>query len=241
MPINAVIFDLDGTLATFNLDYKTVRAEVRGHLLKKGIPASLLSLNESIFEMLKKTELFLKHQGKPEETINEIRRSALKIAEKYELEAAEKTNLLSGAVETLKALKRIDLKIGLCTINSEKSMDYILKRFQITEYFQATVPRDRVNYTKPHPEHLKTVLKALNVTPKETIVIGDSVSDMQAANEIKAIAVGLPTGVSTTEQLKNQGANYVITSITDIPTLIQTINKAETAQTESPKEPNAAS
>jgi HAD superfamily hydrolase (TIGR01509 family) len=236
MPIKAVIFDLDGTLATFNLDYKTVRAEVRAYLFKNGVPASLLSLNENIFEMLKKTELFLKHQGKPDEAVSEIRRTALKIAEKYELEAAEQTNLLSGAVETLKALKRTDLKIGLCTINSEKSMDYILKRFQITEYFNAKVPRDKVNYTKPHPEHLKTTLKALNAAPKETLVIGDSVSDMQAANEIKAIAVGLPTGVSTSEQLISQGANYIITSITDIPTLVQTINKAETARTETAKE-----
>ena len=48
MRVKAVIFDLDGTLASFNLDYKTVRAEVRGCLLNMGVPASVLSVNESI-------------------------------------------------------------------------------------------------------------------------------------------------------------------------------------------------
>lgn len=231
MPVKAVIFDLDGTIAAFNLDYKTVRAEVRGHLLKTGVPASLLSVNESIFEMLKKTELFMKNQGKPAEAINEISKSAFRIAEKHELEAATSTNLLSGAVETLKALKRTDLKIGLCTLSSEKTMDYILKRFQIAEYFQAAVSRDKVNYIKPHPEHLNAALKALGAVAKETMIIGDSVSDMQAAKELKAIAVGLPTGVSTTEQLIREGANYIITSITDLPNLIGSINKIQIAQT----------
>ena len=235
LPIKAVIFDLDGTIATFNLDYKAVRAEVRGYLLKAEVPASLLSVNESIFEMLEKAELFMKNKGKSAGAINEIRKAVLRIAEKYELEAAMHTNLVSGAVETLKALKRTELKIGLCTINSEKSMDYILKRFQITEFFQATVSRNKVNYTKPHPEHLNAALAALGATARETLIVGDSISDMQAAKELKAIAVGLPTGVSTTEQLIQQGANYIITSITDLPNLIDTINKAQTAQTRTRK------
>jgi len=34
--IKAVVFDLDGTLASFNLDYRAVRTEVRRHLEKKG-------------------------------------------------------------------------------------------------------------------------------------------------------------------------------------------------------------
>jgi len=50
--------------------------------------------------------------------------------------------------------------------------------------------------------------------------------DMQSAIALKAIAVGLPTGVSTTEQLMSSGANYLITSITDLPLLIEKINKS---------------
>jgi phosphoglycolate phosphatase-like HAD superfamily hydrolase len=64
MGVKAVIFDLDGTIASFNLDYRALRGEVRGYLLRVGVPASVLSVKESVFEMLKKTEIFVKNSGK---------------------------------------------------------------------------------------------------------------------------------------------------------------------------------
>ncbi|MEM3459061.1 MAG: HAD family hydrolase [Candidatus Bathyarchaeia archaeon] len=223
--IKAVIFDLDGTLASFNVDYRVVRAEVRSFLVNKGLPASVLSINESIFEMLKKAEIFLKNNNKPEKVFTEIRKKALEIAEKYELEAAKTTSLLSGVLETLKSLKKMGLKLGVCTINSKKSTDYILKRFKIAEFFDAITPRDNVKYVKPNVEHLEATLKALEANPEETMVVGDGVSDMKCAKEVKAIAVGLPTGVSSPKELISSGANYFVTSITDLPTLIEYINK----------------
>lgn len=232
MRVKAVIFDLDGTLASFNLDYKTVRAEVKSYLVKRGVPASVLSVNESIFEMLKKTEIFVKNSGKPASFLEEIRGEALAMAEKYELEAAMSTSLFPGAVDTLKALRRMGLKIGLCTINSEKSVNCILKRFRLADFFDVTVPRNKVNHFKPHPEHVEAALKALGASAKETVVVGDSSVDMQSARELKAIAVGLPTGVSMIEQLMSNGANYIITSITDLPLLIEKINKAQAVQKE---------
>jgi phosphoglycolate phosphatase len=227
MTIKAVIFDLDGTIAAFNLDYKAVRAEVRGYLLNMGVPSSLITVNENIFDMLKKTELFISKAGKPAGTLEEIRREALHIAEKYELEASTRTSLLPGAVETLKDLKKKGLKVALCTINSANSTEHILKRFKLTQYFDATIPRNQVTSYKPNPEHCNTALKAMDVTAAETVVVGDSITDMQAATEIKATAIGIPTGVSTKEQLVNEGAHYIVTSITDLPILIERINKAQ--------------
>jgi HAD superfamily hydrolase (TIGR01549 family) len=225
MTIKAIIFDLDGTIAAFNIDYKTARAEVRGYLLNMGIPASLISVKENIFEMLKKTELFLKNSGKPVKFIEEVHNSVSKIAEKYELEAAESTSLLPGAVNTLKDLKNKGLKIGLCTINSANSTGYILKRFRIGQYFDAVVARDKVVGLKPNPEHCGTTLKILGVDSSETLIVGDSITDMKAANEIKAIAIGLTTGASTHEQLIGHGASYIVTSIKDLPSLVEMINK----------------
>lgn len=227
MNVKAVIFDLDGTLASFNLDYKTVRAEVRGYLMNVGVPASVLSINESIFEMLKKTEIFIKNSGKPSKVRERIRNEALSIAEKYELEAAKNASLLPGVIETLRALKRLEIKIGLFTLNSEKSVNYIIKRFKLVDFFEAIVPRNKVDYVKPHPEHLAVAMKAVGSSAANTLVVGDSAVDMRSAKELKAIAVGLPTGVSTVDQLVSNGANYIITSITDLPVLIEKLNKTE--------------
>ena len=225
MPVKAVIFDLDGTLAHFNLDYKTLRSEARSYLIRMGVPTSLVGINESIFEMLKKAEIFLKNSGKPAETFVDVRNQVLSIAEKYEMEAASTTNLQVGANETLKELKQMNLKIGLCTTSSEKAVSYILKRFKIHDFFQVVVTRDKVKYVKPSTEQFEVALKALGVSPQAALIVGDSIVDMQSAHEAKAIAVGLPTGMSTLEQLKNNGANYIITSLNDLSVLIKEINK----------------
>lgn len=230
MVVKAVIFDLDGTIVAFNIDFKAVRAEVRSFLISIGLPASVLSLNESIFEMLKKTEIFMKNHDKSQKSMVEAREKALAIAEKYELEAAKNTSLFPGAVETLKALKEIKLKMGLCTVNGQRSMDYVLKRFKIEDYFDALVPRDKVKYVKPNSEHLEAVLKALKVKADEAIVVGDSTIDMKCARELKVTAVGLPTGVSSPKDLISSGANYFITSLADLPSLIEYVGRTPEKQ-----------
>lgn len=223
MTVKAVVFDLDGTVASFNLDYMIVRSDVRGMLMKKGLPASVLLSNESIFEMLKKTEIFLKNNGKSERAIQKVRNEALAIAEKYELEAAKTTGLLPGVVETLKALKKMSLKLGLCTINSDKSTNYILKRFGLAGFFDVVITRNKVKHVKPNIEHLEATLKALKVNPDEALLVGDGTRDMQCARELNVIAVGLPMGVSSEKELMISGANYLITSVIDLPTLIEAI------------------
>ncbi len=224
MTIKAVIFDLDGTLANFNLDYMALRSEIRSFLLVKGIPASVLSINDSIFEMLNKANIFLKNSGKSARTINKTRDKALDIAEKHEMEAAKTTGLLPGVTETLETLKKMNLKLGLCTINSQKSAEYILKRFGIDKFFDAVVPRNKVKEVKPDSEHLEVVLSELRTQADEAILVGDSGRDMKCARDLGAVSVGLPTGISTQQELVNAGANYFLTSITDLPSLVEEIN-----------------
>lgn len=224
--IRAVVFDLDGTLVNFNLDYKSLRAEARNFLIKLGVPASVLSINESIFTMLKKTEIFMKNNGKTEKALEEAYEGVWDITEKYELEAAKTTNLVIGVTETLKTLKEKGLKIGLCTVNSEKTTSYLLKKFKIEDFFDAVTPRNKVKRVKPDIEHLEATLKALEVKPEEALMVGDSIIDMECARKLNTIAAGLPTGVSKPQELIDAGAHYLITSITDLPTLIEQINKA---------------
>ena len=221
MNIRAVVFDLDGTIAAFNLDYMTLRSEVRSFLIKTGVPGSVLFVNESIFDMLNKTEIFMKNTGKSNRAIEKARSEALAIAERHEMEAAKTTSLLPSVMETLKALKGMKLKIGLCTVNSEKSASYILKRFGIARFFDAIVPRNKVKHVKPSGEHLQAVLKALKVSPKEAVLVGDATRDMECARELKVMAVGLSTGISPQKELVGAGANYIITSIADLPDLIE--------------------
>lgn len=195
MVIQAVIFDLDGTLAHFNLDFKTLRAEARSYLIRMSVPTSVLDVNESVFEMLKKTEIFFKNNDKSAEAFEEVRGQVMGTIDKFEMEAASTTNLMPGAYEVLKELKQSNLKLGLCTTSSDKAAHYILQRFKIDDFFHLIVARDNVKNVKPSTEQFELALKSLRVRPQDAVIVGDSIVDMQSAKELNAIAVGLPTGM----------------------------------------------
>jgi len=221
MTIKAVVFDLDGTIVSFNLDYKAARAEVIEFLGAQGFPRSQLSLNESVFEMLKKVEVSMKNSGKSQKEFSKLKERVLALLEKYEMESASSTSLVPGILETLKALKKMKLKLALFTVNSKKSTNYILNTFRLKSAFDAVVTRDSVPTVKPNPVHLETALKKLRVKPAEAVVVGDSVWDMKSAQELHVFAVGVTYGVATPEELTRAGANCLISSPIDLITLLE--------------------
>ena len=221
-----MIFDLDGTIVDFNLNYKAVRAEVIQFLTKQGFPRSIFSMNESVFEMLKKTEIYMKNNGKGKQEIVKTKKAVLSLVSSHELEAARLTRLIPGVLETLKALKKKGLKMALFTLNGEKSVSYILKCFRLESFFDAVITRDFGSAVKPDSAHLEAVLGKLNVKPEEGIVVGDSAWDMMCAHELNVIAIGVVTGISSLQELTRAGATYIASSFTELPTLIQRLNKS---------------
>jgi len=223
--VKAVVFDLDGTIVSFNLDYKSARAEVIQFLANQGFPQSVFSMNESVFEMLKKADIYMQNHRVGPKDFSKLKKDVWNIMEKYEMQSARSTQLLPGILETLQALKKMKLRLGLFTVNSQKATEHILSTFRLKPFFKAVVTRDSVNFIKPSPIHLETVLKALKIKPEETIVVGDSVLDMKAAKGLDVFAVGTTTGLATTEQLIQAGANCLITSPTDLILLLEKLSE----------------
>jgi len=224
--IKAVIFDLDGTLVTFNLDYKTLRAEVLQFLAKRGFPRSIFSMRESFFRTLEKAEIYMKNNGVKEKDFQQIRKSVFSIANRYEMEAARETSLVSGVLETLKALRRKGLRIALFTANDEKPTDYVLRRFRLKPFFDAVVTRQSVKNIKPNPAHLEAALKALEVKPEEAVVVGDSIYDMKCAQGLGVTAIGITTRTSSKE-LTQAGATHVTSSFTELPNIIEQFGETQ--------------
>lgn len=226
MTIEAVVFDLDGTIVQFNLDYKAARAEVIEFLVNQGFPKSIFSMNESVFEMLKKTEIYM-HNHKIGKDFLKLKKDVLSIMEKYEMESAKTTQLLPGVLETLQTLKKMKLKLGLFTVNSKKATERILSTFRLKPYFTTVVTRDSVSFVKPNPIHLETALKALKAKPEKTIVVGDSIMDMKSAQELDIFAVGTSTGFAAPDQLTQAGANCLISSPLDLIELVEKFDQKE--------------
>ena len=223
--IDAVIFDLDGTLVTFDLDVKACRTEVIAYLTEQGLPPELFSMKETAFDMLIKTEKHLETITNNPNTFLEIKKQVNYIVEKHELQSAKKTKLFPGIPETLKVLKDANLKIALCTISGKKAADLILKRFSLQGFFDSVITRDNVSEVKPHPVHLKAVLESIKVLPQNSVMVGDSVKDVACANQVRILSVGVTTGISSKNELVSAGANYIASTANDVVELIQKLNK----------------
>jgi HAD superfamily hydrolase (TIGR01549 family) len=223
--IRAVIFDLDGTLTAFNLNIKACRTEVIRQLTKRNLPRSLFSLKETAFDMLVKAKEHLMTANMERQDYEELRKLVFNIVERFELEAAKTTTMFAGVPETLQTLKDMKLKIALCTISGRVATSYLLGRFNLRHFFDAVITREDVKSVKPHPAHLKAALGALGVASRETLLVGDSVKDMECARQLDVLAVGVATGISSIEELSNSGANYLASSADDTPLLVQQLNR----------------
>ncbi len=222
LPIKAVVFDLDGTLVTFRLDYLAARSDAIQALAKLGLPPSLFSIRESLFKMYDTAVLYLKNNG-DETGAQGVYNVIFSIAERYELEAARQTELIPGAIETLNTLKDMSLKLGLCTNDGAMATKFISTKFGLDQLFDLIVTREQVPRVKPDTIHLQAVLTPLNVVPKEAVVTGDHEVDMRMAKAAGAIAVGVTTGFSTRESLLSGGADYVLPSIVELPKIIRNL------------------
>ena len=221
LAIKAVVFDLDGTIVNFNIDYKSVRAEVIQFLTRHSFPSSVCSLEDGIFDMLKKAEIRMRSNGEDEQKIAQLKGEALSLVGRHELKAAQMTSLMPGALETLKELRRRGLKTAIFTINSQSSTGNVLRCLGLKDFFDVVITRNSVPEVKPNPTHLETTLKALGVKPEEAIVVGDSVSDMKCARELDVTAIGVTTGISSPKELTLAGATYLIPSLTNMLPLIE--------------------
>ncbi len=219
--INAVIFDLDGTLISFEINFMEARQKVIEKLIELEIPKEILSPKKRILDMIREVEYHINIIEKNPQRVPYIKKKIEKIIIKYEMDGARKTKLMPSAKDLLSFLKSNNYKIGLFTLENRKITNYILKRFSIDLYFNSIITRDDVINFKPHPDHLKLVLKQLNVASDEVIVIGDHPVDLECGKQINAITVAYLSSRHNRDNLINAGADHVIENLLEIEAILK--------------------
>ena len=226
--IKAAVFDFDGTLVPFKMDYIALRQEIIQRIAEMGIKNQSFNVSDPIRNTLKKARELL--NDKDMETLE---REAEKIINFYELEGAKNNAVITGVSEVLKTLKEMNLKLGIFTLNQRKVVEILLKRetlFEskatLFEIFDAIVTRNSVRDFYQNSiklKYLRTCLGKLGVDGKETIVIGDHPIDIEAGKLINAITVGVHTPRNWKELRKDEKYDFLIDSIAEIPELIQKV------------------
>jgi HAD superfamily hydrolase (TIGR01509 family) len=116
-------------------------------------------------------------------------KKALDIVNKTYLKNIDRVEIFSDVELTLKYLKYF--KKGIITNTPKIIALYLLEKFNILKYFNIIVTSDDVKYGKPNPEIIIKACKLLGVQPKEVVIIGDTISDIEAGKNLECKVIGI--------------------------------------------------
>ena len=214
--IRAVVFDFDGTLAVLNIDFSSMRERIFDLMRRYSVGEELieerylLEIIEEVYRILCRNNPFIAEKFYQE---------AHQILHEIELGAAEKGRLIPGIETTLKVLKGKGKRVGIVTRNCE---DAVRKVFPaIDDFCDVFISRNSIKKVKPHPDHLTSAMKMLDVSGEEAVMVGDHTIDIQAGKKVGMKTIGVLTGRTKREDFEKAGADYILREASEICKLLE--------------------
>ncbi|MEV6547645.1 HAD-IA family hydrolase [Streptomyces sp. NPDC051597] len=113
--------------------------------------------------------------------------------------AAESAEPTEGAADLIRELGAVETRLGIATNNSAEAVGAYLRRMDLTDSFGAHVHGRGADIAKlkPDPDCLRRALGSTGSAPGESVMIGDSEKDLDAANRLEVPFIAfVPTGKS---------------------------------------------
>jgi HAD superfamily hydrolase (TIGR01549 family) len=207
----AFLFDLDGTLID----------SVYQHVLAWRQALNEVGINLSVWKIHRRIGmsggLFVTALARElETTLDPETLAALPElhAEAY-IRLFESVAPLPGAAELLRDLTDRGVPWAIATSGTER---YARLAFDLLEIPPDTpmVTRDQVRYAKPDPDLFLTAADRIGVDITSSLVVGDSVWDLLAAQRARALGIGLLSGGYGREELIYAGAMRVYEDPADL-------------------------
>lgn len=123
--------------------------------------------------------------------------------------------LFPGVEETLHLLKQEGFRMAVATGKGRGGLDKVLRETGLTTLFDATRCSDETR-SKPHPLMLEQIMRELNCTPPQTLMIGDTEYDMEMANNAGTHAVAVAYGVHAWPRLQRHAPLTCLDRITEL-------------------------
>ncbi|MGW6449492.1 HAD family hydrolase [Lentzea sp. NPDC055074] len=204
----AVFFDFDGPVCGVFAGYPApnVAAEMLKVLsVEVGeLPASIVHETDPM-EVLRWT-----YQNHP--SLVSLVDDVLFAAESVAVETAVPARCAHAAIE---AVQRRGQAVAIVSNNSAPAIEKYLRVHGLIEFvhFVAGRPYAEPTRMKPNPDALIRAVNALGVKPESTVLIGDTVTDIEACLLAGVHPIGYAERGSRREALKGAGAEVVIESM----------------------------
>ena len=125
--------------------------------------------------------------------------------------------LYPGTREALDQLaQRPDTVLGIATGKSQRGVRTVLARHGLADHF-ATIQTADDAPSKPHPGMVLAAMRATGIGAENTVVVGDTVFDIEMARAAGARTIGVGWGYHRPEALAQAGANVLIGHFSELP------------------------
>ena len=123
--------------------------------------------------------------------------------------------------EVFQSLKKDGAKIALATDCKGPELKHYLAVLKISDLIDAMACGDDVEHGKPDPRLVGLALRKLDIPASESVMIGDTPYDAEAAKEASTNAAGVLTGGFSKETLLQAGCLAVARQIRDLRLCLQ--------------------
>ena len=218
--VDAVLFDLDGTLLDSIGIYYDIVDIVFEKLNLPPVP------KERFVEAAKDGEFEWDYvlpadmQDRKEEL---IKAATDLIYDIYPDMFAKKLKIVPGADSILEDINKNRMKIGIVTSTPEEGMSHkrqILKETGMDGLIEVLITADDVQHKKPAGEPLELCSQKLGIAPEKSVYVGDSRIDIKAGKAAGMKTIGVLTGFDNREALGREEPDAIIESVADLPTVI---------------------
>lgn len=207
--VNALIFDLDGTLIDSKLDLALSMNATLGYLGRKPME------HDQIFSYVGNGVPVLIKRALGEPTSDEeIEKGIVHFLDYYRAHMLDNTLPYPGVLEALDALS--GRALAVLTNKPVKFSQAIIDGLQMNKYFRFVYGGNSFEKKKPDPMGLNTLLREFGVAPREAMMVGDSDVDIQTARNAGTWACGVTYGMGSSK-LPTCSPDLLLDNLADLP------------------------
>lgn len=245
MKIKGILFDKDGTLIDFYSLWLNIALEVIPEFIKinlindenKKIQTDILEtigvkgckvdpkgglayksyyyIAEDIYNALLKNDININK--------NKIYEQILELFNTSATSEGREFKTFTDIKKLMQQLKDLNMFIGLATADTIVSAKICLEKLGILEYFDFVGGDDGILSPKPETDMFNEFAKITNLKKDEIVIVGDTLCDMHFSKKCGCRSIGVLSGVSSKNDLK-ENANYIIPSVAYLIPLIEEIS-----------------
>lgn len=210
MKFNTYIFDLDGTLLDTLLDLaNAVNYAMREMSYPERTVDEVRSFIGNGIRML------IKRSAPQDISEADYEKTLAIFTEYYLAHIADFTKPYDGIIDVVQELKARGCKIAVVSNKADKAANKVVKDF-FGDIFDIVVGKRDEFPSKPAPDSVFYVIKALAAEKSKCIYIGDSEVDVQTAHNANLPCIGVTWGNRDLAELTAAGAEYIANNPAEI-------------------------